>query len=52
MWKYVLSDADVNAKVMVIARDRWGNEYKQTEFQEGTDLGDAIYDPVNNPTVE
>ncbi len=52
MWKYVLSDADVNAKVMVIARDRWGNEYKQTEFQEGTDLGDAIYDPANNPTVE
>ena len=52
MWKYVLLDADVNAKVMVIARDRWGNEYRQTEFQGGTDFGDAIYDPANNPTVE
>ena len=52
MWKYVLSDADADAKIMVIARDRWGNEYRQTEFQGGTDLGDAIYDPANNPTVE
>jgi hypothetical protein len=52
MWKYVLSDADVNAKVMVIARDRWGNEYTQTEFQVGTDTTYAIYDPANNPVVE
>ena len=47
LWKYRLSDA--NAKIMVVARDRWGNEYTQTEFQVGTDIGHAIYDPALNP---
>ena len=31
------------------ARDRWGNEFTQTEFQVGTDFGYAIYDPNNSP---
>ena len=47
MWKFTLSDP--NAKVMVVAKDRWGNEFTQTEFQVGTDLGYAIYDANNNP---
>ena len=52
LWKYTLSDADADAKVMVVARDRWGNEYTETEFQVGTDIGYSIYNPENNPTVE
>ncbi len=52
LWKYRLSDADANAKIMVVARDRWGNEYTQTEFQVGTDIGYSIYNPEKNPTVE
>ena len=52
LWKYKLSDADANAKVMIVARDRWGNEYTETKFQNGTDIGYSIYDPNLNPTVE
>ena len=52
LWKYRLSDADANAKIMVVARDRWGNEYTETEFQVGTDIGYSIYNPEKNPTVE
>ena len=47
MWKFTLPDP--SAKVMVVAKDRWGNEFTQTEFQTGTDLGYAIYDANNNP---
>ena len=47
MWKFELPDP--NTKVMVVARDRWGNEYTQTEFQVGTEFGYAIYDENNNP---
>ena len=50
LWKYRLSDA--NAKIMVVARDRWGNEYTETKFQNGTDIGYSIYDPNLNPKVE
>jgi len=54
LWKLDLSEysLDKTADVMVVARDRWGNEYTQTEFQIGTDPGYAIYDPANNPAVE
>ena len=52
LWKYTLSDADADAKVMVVARDRWGNEYTETKFQVGTDIGHAIYDASLNPTAE
>ena len=52
LWKYKLSDADANAKVMIVARDRWGNEYTETKFQNGTDIGYSIYDPNLNPKVE
>ena len=47
MWKFTLPDP--NAKVMVVAKDRWGNEFTQTKFQMGTDIGYAIYDANNNP---
>ena len=47
MWKFTLPDPD--AKVMVVARDRWGNEFTQTEFQVGTDFGYALYDENKNP---
>ena len=47
MWKFTLPDP--SAKVMVVARDRWGNEFTQTEFQVGTDVGYAIYDESKNP---
>jgi hypothetical protein len=49
MWKYTLSEEYADAKIMVVARDKWGNEYTQTEFQVGTDFGDAIYNAANNP---
>ena len=49
MWKYELSDANANAKVMVVATDSFGNEYTQTEFQVGTEFGDALYDASKNP---
>lgn len=53
LWKYRLSDTDANAdNLMVVARDRWGNEYTQTEFQVGTDIGYAVYDATLNPKVE
>ena len=52
MWKYELSDADADADIMVVAKDRWGNEYTQTEFQVGTDIGYAVYDPALNPKAE
>ena len=52
MWKYTLPEEYADAKVMVVAKDRWGNEYTQTEFQEGTDLGYAIYDASKNPIAE
>ena len=54
LWKLDLSEysLDKTADVMVVARDRWGNEYTQTEFQIGTDPGYAIYDSANNPAVE
>ena len=47
MWKFTRPDPD--AKVMVVARDRWGNEFTQTEFQVGTDFGYALYDASKNP---
>jgi hypothetical protein len=47
MWKFELPDP--NTKVMVVARDRWGNEYTQTEFQVGTDMSYAVYDASKNP---
>jgi hypothetical protein len=47
MWKFDLPDPD--AKIMVVAKDRWGNEYTQTEFQVGTDMTNAIYDASKNP---
>ena len=47
MWKFTLPDPD--AKVMVVARDRWGNEFTQTDFQVGTDFGYALYDENKNP---
>lgn len=51
LWRYDLtvSGLDKTAKVMVVARDRWGNEYTETEFQVGTDPGWAIYDAKYNP---
>ena len=52
LWKYRLSDANANAKVMIVARDRWGNEYTETKFQNGTDIGYAVYDATKNPVVE
>ena len=52
LWKYKLSAANANAKIMVVARDRWGNEYTETKFQNGTDIGHSIYDPNLNPKVE
>ena len=48
LWKFTLPEEYVDAKVMVVARDKWGNEYTQTEFQVGTDPGYAIYDPAYN----
>ncbi len=52
LWRLSLSEEYADAKVMVVARDKWGNEYTQTEFQVGTDITHAIYDPANNPVVE
>ena len=52
LWRFQLPDEYANSRVMVVARDRWGNEYTQTEFQVGTDPGYAIYDPANNPKVK
>ncbi len=52
MWRYTLSEENADAKVMVVARDRYGNEYTQTDFQVGTDLAYAIYDPANNSKVQ
>ena len=54
LWKLDLSEysLDKTTDVMVVARDRWGNEYTQTEFQVGTDPGYAIYNPELNPKVE
>lgn len=47
MWKFTLPDP--NAKVMVVAKDRWGNEFTETKFQVGTDFGYAIYNAELNP---
>ncbi len=47
MWKFTLPDP--SAKVMVVAKDRWGNEFTQTEFQVGTEFGYALYNANNNP---
>ena len=49
MWKCTLSSTYANSDIMVVARDRWGNEYTQTEFQVGTDFGYALYDESKNP---
>ena len=49
MWKYSLPTVFANSDIMVVAKDRWGNEYTQTEFQVGTDFGYAIYDAQYNP---
>ena len=48
MWKFTLP-SDPIADIMVVATDRWGNEYTQTKFQEGTDMTYAIYDETLNP---
>ncbi len=47
MWKFTLPDPD--ADIMVVAKDGWGNEYTQTEFQVGTDPGYGLYDASKNP---
>ena len=49
MWKYQLSSTYADSDIMVVAKDRWGNEYTQTEFQVGTDMGYAVYDEQYNP---
>ena len=53
MWKYTLTGSNTSAtNLMIVAKDRWGNEYTQTEFQVGTDMTNAVYDESNNPTAE
>lgn len=47
LWKFTLPDP--TADIMVVARDQWGNEYTETEFQVGTDMGYALYDEQYNP---
>ena len=47
LWKFTLPDT--GADIMVVARDQWGNEYTETEFQVGTDMGYALYDEQYNP---
>jgi hypothetical protein len=49
MWAIALPNEYADADIMVVAKDRWGNEYTQTEFQVGTDPGFAIYDSAYNP---
>jgi len=52
MWKFILPEANANATVMVVARDKFGNEYTETKFQDGTDMTYALYDPQYNPVIE
>ena len=49
MWKYRLDSSQTDKDIMVVAKDRWGNEYTQTEFQVGTDIGYAVYNAELNP---
>ena len=53
MWKYTLTGSNTSAtNLMIVAKDRWGNEYTQTKFQVGTDMTNAVYDESKNPTAE
>ena len=51
MWKHTLKNPNAE-HIEVRAKDQFGNVYTCDEFQVGTDITYAIYDPANNPVVE